>query len=402
MFCGWDWGSTVHGVCLIDDEGAVIKRWMVQHTEEQLRKVFDELAELAEEGDVRQVPVAIERGEGLVVGLIAGAGHPVWMVEPAAFKAARPRWGQAGAKSDHGDAFMLADYARTDGHRLRRVEPTARATRELAALVRARTALVEARTAASNQLWAVLAEHWPGAAVVFQKLVSQIALAFLTDYPTPQAAALLGEGRMRQFCRRHSYRGGKSPAELLNRLRAAPASANPIAPRILESIVHGAVAQIRLLNTEITQLERDLTDALAAHPKTSLLQTLPRVATVSLAALIAEIGPLLDRCDNPEQVAAMCGAAPVTKASGKSRNVGFRYTANKPARVAITSFADNSRHRSAWASDTYHRARARGARHPHAIRILARGWVRVIWACWTNDTPYDPSRHGGEQRLLAA
>ena len=136
MFCGWDWGSTVHGVCLIDDQGAVVKRWMVQHTEDQLLNVFREIAELVEGDDAGQVPIAIERGEGLVVGLIAGAGHPVWMVEPAAFKAARPRWGSAGAKSDLGDAFMLAVYARTDGHRLRRVEPVARATRELAALVR--------------------------------------------------------------------------------------------------------------------------------------------------------------------------------------------------------------------------------------------------------------------------
>lgn len=396
MFCGWDWGSTQHGVCLVDDHGAVIRKWTVQHSESALEKLF---AELASFGDVRQLPVAIERGEGLVVGLIAGAGHPVLMVEPAALKAARPRWGSAGAKSDLADAFMLADYARTDGHRLRRVEPVAQATRELAALVRARTSLVEARTAASNQLWAILAEHWPGAAVVFQKLTSQVALAFLTDYPTPQAAALLGEGRMRQFCHRHSYRGGKSPAELIGRLRAAPTSANPIAPKVLEAIVGGSIAQIKLLNAEITRLEHDLAATLAAHPKTALLTTLPRVATVSLAALIAEIGPLLERCDNPEQVAAMCGAAPVTRASGKSRSVGFRYTANRQARAAITGFADNSRHSSEWAGDCYRRARARGARHPHAVRILARGWVRVIWACWTTDTAYDPSRHRGEQLL---
>jgi transposase len=399
MFCGWDWGSTQHGVCLIDDHGALVKRWMVQHTENDLERLFAELAEL---GGGRRIPVAIERGEGLVVGLIAGAGHPVLMVEPAALKAARPRWGAAGAKSDLGDAFMLADYARTDGHRLRRVEPVAQATRELAALARARTSLVEARTAASNQLWAILAEHWPGAAVVFQKLTSQIALAFLADYPTPQAAALLGEGRMRQFCHRHSYRGGKSPAELIGRLRAAPASANPIASKVLEAIVGGSTAQIKLLNTEITRLERDLAAALAAHPKAALLTTLPRVATVSLAALIAEIGPLLERCDNPEQVAALCGAAPVTRASGKSRTVGFRYTANRPARVAITGFADNSRHSSAWAGDCYRRARARGARHPHAVRILARGWIRVLWACWRNDTAYDPSRHRGERLLATA
>src|SRR3954471_21834563 len=177
---------------------------------------------------------------------------------------------------------MLADYARTDGHRLRQVEPVAQSTRELAALVRARTALVEARTAASNQLWAVLAEHWPGAGLVFQKLTSQIALAFLTDYPTPQAAAHLGEQRMRQFCHRHAYRGGKSPTELLGRLRSAPASAEPIASKVLEAIIRGSTAQLRLLNTEISQLEHALAEALAAHPKTALLKTLPRVATVSL------------------------------------------------------------------------------------------------------------------------
>lgn len=150
------------------------------------------------------------------------------------------------------------------------------------------------------------------------------------------------------------------------------------------------LAQIGLLNAEITGRERQLADTVVTHPKTALLKTLPRVATVSLAALIVEIGPLPERCENPEQVAAMCGAAPVTKASGKSRNVGFRCTANKPARVAITSFAHNSRHCSAWAGDSYRRARARGARHPHAVRILARAWVRVIWACWTTDTPTTP------------
>ena len=151
---------------------------------------------------------------------------------------------------------------------------------------------------------------------------------------------------MRQFCRRHSYRGGKSPAELVGRLRAAPASADPIADTVLEAIVRSASPRSACSTPRSPVIERQLAATLATHPKAALLKTLPRVANVSLAALIAEIGPLLERCDNPEQVAAMCGAAPVTKASGKSRNVGFRYTANKPARVAITGFADNSRHSS--------------------------------------------------------
>ncbi|MDV8070977.1 transposase [Rhodococcus sp. IEGM 1366] len=140
----------------------------------------------------------------------------------------------------------------------------------------------------------------------------------MADYPTPQSAALLGEGRMRQFCRRHSYRGGKSAAELVGRLRAAPAAVDPIAPKVLEAIVRGSIAPITLLNTEIARLEHELEEHLAAHPKTVLLESLPRVANVSIAAFIAGIGPVLERCDNPAQVAALCGAAPVTGASGKS------------------------------------------------------------------------------------
>lgn len=149
MFCGWDWGSTQHGVCAIDDNGMVIKSWMVEHTEKGIAALVTELSQL---GDPARIPVAIERGEGLVVGRIASAGHPVLMIDPTSFMAARPRWGSAGAKSDAADAFMLADYARTDHHRLRRVEPVAQATRELATLVRARTSLVQARTASSHQL----------------------------------------------------------------------------------------------------------------------------------------------------------------------------------------------------------------------------------------------------------
>jgi hypothetical protein len=110
--------------------------------------LFFDLAEIAAP---ESLPVAIERGYGLVVDQIVGAGHPVLMVDSAGFKAARSQWGSAGANSEVGDACMLADYARTDGHRMRRMQPVEHPTRDLGALVRTRSALVEARTAASNQ-----------------------------------------------------------------------------------------------------------------------------------------------------------------------------------------------------------------------------------------------------------
>jgi transposase len=284
------------------------------------------------------------------------AGHPVVPVHPTAFWAARPRWGASGAKSDAGDSYKLADYLRTDGHRLRRLDRSDPGLHELQALVRLREDHLRARTAASNQLGALLEAYWPGPKAVFYRLASPIALAFLTDYPTPQAAAQLGEARMASFCRRHSYRGGKSPAVLLARLRSAPTAPVGIPAATLAVLIR-------------TQVQ-----------------------------LLAEVGPILDRVGSAEQAAAECGAAPVTKASGKTSGVYFRWAANRRARKALTAFAHNSRLASPWARGLDADARARGKRNPHATRIVARAWLRVIWACWQQATPYNPARHTAAQR----
>jgi hypothetical protein len=193
MFVGWDWASATHDVTVLDDAGAVVDRWAIRHTEQDLAGVLGRLARL---GDPAALPVIIERSGGLVVERLLAAGHPVVPVHPTAFWAARPRWGASGAKSDAGDRYKLADYLRTDGHRLRRLDPPDVGLQELQALVRLREDHLRARTAASNQLGALLEAHWPGPKAVFYRLASPIALAFLTDYPTPQAAARLGETRM--------------------------------------------------------------------------------------------------------------------------------------------------------------------------------------------------------------
>jgi transposase len=193
MFVGWDWASATHDVTVLDDAGVVVDRWAFRHTEQDLVGALDRLARLAEPA---ALPVIIERASGLVVERLLAAGHPVVPVHPTAFWAARPRWGASGAKSDPGDSYKLADYLRTDGHRLRRLDPPDTGLQELQALVRLGEDHVRARTAASNQLGALLEAHWPGPKAVFFRLASPIALAFLTDYPTPQAAARLGQARM--------------------------------------------------------------------------------------------------------------------------------------------------------------------------------------------------------------
>jgi hypothetical protein len=193
MFVGWDWASATHDVTVLDDDGVMVDRWAFRHTEQDLVGALDRLARL---GEPAALPVIIERASGLVVDRLLAAGHPVVPVHPTAFWAARPRWGASGAKSDAGDSDKLADYLRTDGHRLRRLERSDPGIQELHALVRLREDHVRARTAAINQLGAPLEAHWPGPTAVFYRLASPIALAFLADFPTPQAAARLGQAPM--------------------------------------------------------------------------------------------------------------------------------------------------------------------------------------------------------------
>ena len=137
---------------------------------------------------------------------------------------------------------------------------------------------------------------------------------------------------------------------------------------------------------------------LGEHPDSEIFTSLPRSGQINAAQILAEWGDCRQAYDGPDSIAALAGVTPVTKESGKHRAVHFRWACNKRFRQAITTFADNSRHDSDWAADVYTRARSRGLDHPHAVRVLARAWIRILWRCWTDPTPYDPGRHGNAKR----
>ena len=398
MKVGWDWAAESHDVTVIDDEGALVDHIGLAHDE---AGIDGALRRLGDHGDPEDLPVAIETTAGLVVDRLLAAGHPVVPIHPNAFNAAWPRWGAARAKSDPGDSYKLADYLRTDGHRLRVLQPLDQATAELQALCRMRDDHVEAKVAATNQLSSLLDRHWPGARAVFARLDSDIALSFLEDYPTPASAARLGETRMKMFCRRHSYCGRRSPGELVARLRDAPVAPVGLSEETLACCVRAQVRLLRSLLRTIADLDRSMGAILLGHAKAALLAPLPRIGKVNLAQVVAEVGPILDRSADVAHACAEAGASPVTKASGKNKGATFRWAANTRARDALATFADNSRHQSPWAARLYAQARGRGHRHPHAIRVLMRAWVRVMWACWHTNTAYDPNRHGAERTLAS-
>ena len=396
---GIDWASEEHALCVVDAAGQKLAGELFSHDEAGLREL------LARMGALKVDRVAIERPDGLLVDRLLEAGFTVLPIHPNALKATRPRYEAAGGKSDGFDAFCLAELARTDSHRLRALRPDSDETKALRALTRTREDLVAARVRLGNELRAQLDAFWPGAARVFFDVDSQIALAFLERYPSPADARGLGVKRLEGFLARHRYSGRRPAAELLERLRSAPEGrAGALESEARRGAVLGLVAALKPIVTQIAELTSQITGAVRAHPDSQVFLPLfkdPKSA-ITAARLVAEIGDDRARYPSSEALAADAGMAPVARESGKRKVASFRWACDKRLREAVACLADSTRHHHPWAREVYARARSRGLDHPHAIRILGRAWLRVLWRCWQDEVPYDPAKHGNLRRLQPA
>ena len=239
---------------------------------------------------------------------------------------------------------------------------------------RARRSLVATRVALANELRANLEISFPGAATLFSDVDSPIALAFLRRFPSVTQAAWLTEARLAAFLRRMGYPGRKAAAELLRRLADAPAGLTGPEGQARATVTLGLVAALDTVRAQIDEFEGEVVERLGTHPDAAIFTALPRSGRVRAAALLAEIGDCRARFPDAESLTCLAGAAPSTRRSGKHKKVVFRFACDKKLRAAVMDFAGDSRHDNPWAAHVYQQARARGHRHAHAVRILARAW----------------------------
>jgi transposase len=347
--------------------------------------------------------VAIERPEGLLVDRLLDAGVRVLALHPNQVKAARDRFRASGGKSDRFDCFVLCELARTDRHRFRILEPDGDQTKALRALTRAREDLVAARVAMANQLRSELERFWPGPIGLFNDLDSPISLVFIERYPSPTDAHRLGEKRLAAFLKARKYSNRKTAAQLLTRLRQAPAGrAGEIETATRRQIVLALVGTLQTMVGQIAKLDAQIARALDAHPDGEIFRSFfrSRDSVICAATLLAEIGDCRARYPHRDAIAADGGQAPVAVESGKRKTAKFRWACNKRLRNALAVLAHSTKLWNPWAADRYAHARARGHNHRRALRTLGRAISRIIWRCWQTHTPYDPKRHTGLQKHI--
>lgn len=388
-FAGIDWGGSHHQLCVVDASGKRRSQLRVTH---DVAGLADLDAELARFGN--RLPVAVERSEGLLVEHLQAVGHVVFPVSPRIAARARERYRVAPVKDDRFDAYVLADTLRHEHDRWRPLAVASPLLAEIRALTRDRDRLLETQQATEAQLRAILEAYHPAPVRLFSSVDRQITLSFITDYPTPAAASRLRTARIAGFCKRNSYTG-RVPAQVLaERLRANLLSGAEGTVAGKSFSAQSFTRLLTLLNEQLAEFDDAIAAAVAEHPDAAIFASFPGVGPVLTGVLLAEIGEDRTRFPRPEVLLAEAGLAPVTRASGRSRSVRFRYAANGRLREAAMWWAFNSLKVSPWAAHTFRVARdERGQRYHRALRGLAARWTRILWRCWHDGTTYDPGKH---------
>jgi transposase len=388
VFAGIDWGNSRHQLCIVDPAGQVIHQSSFGHDVAGLAGLGERLS--------RHAPVtgiAIERAEGLLVEALQQQGYRLFCVSPKMSARARERYRVAPGKSDAFDAFVLADSLRHEHRHWRPVAAPSLLLAELRALTRDRERLVCNQRDSENQLRAIVQAYHPAVLHLFSSLDRDISLAFLRDYPTPEQAGRVGPARMAAFCARHGYSGRTRPELLTERLRAHLLSASPgtTAGKAFTALLFAD--QLELLNIQVRAVTARIGELLAAHPDAAIFLSIPGMGQITAATMLAEMGEDRARFPSADVLLAETGTAPVTRSSGRSHTVRFRYAANTRMRHAIDWQSFVSVRENDWAREAYQQARARGQQHNRALRGVGARWVRILWRCWTDHTTYDPARH---------
>jgi transposase len=388
VFIGLDWGNSHHQLCILDAAGRMIHQGKFAHDVAGTRDLTDRLSR---HGPVEGI--AIERSEGLLVESLQQQGHRLFCVSPKMSARARERYRLAPTKSDAFDAFVLADSLRHEHRHWRSVAVPSPLLAELRALTRDRERLIWNQRDVENQLRAIVLAYHPGVLHLFSSLDRDITLAFLRDYPTPVQAGRVGAARMAAFCARHGYSGRTRPELLVERLRTnlLSASDGTTAGKTFAAVLF--VEQLELLNTQVRAITKRIRERLAEHPDAAIFLSFPGMGEVTAAIMLAEMGEDRGRFPTADVLLAETGTAPVTRSSGRSRTVRFRYAANKRMRHAIDWWAFVAVRENDWAHDAYQQARDRGQLHNRALRGVGARWTRILWRCWIDHTTYDPDRH---------
>jgi hypothetical protein len=389
IFAGVDWAEAHHDVYLQDEQG---RRLGGGRLGEGIAGIaaFHELAARHAAGP-GEVVVGIETDRGLFAGALIAAGYQVYAVNPLSVSRYRDRHAVSGAKSDPGDAKVLADLVRTDRHNHRPAGRDSDLAEAVKVLARAHQSMIWSRRQQASRLRSALREYYPAALAAFDDLASGEATAILRAAPEPARGAALSRAQITAALRRagRTRRLGERTAAIQAALRAPQPQPPPVIAAAMGAGTRALAAVIAEMNTQITGLERQLADDFERHPDAEVVRSLPGLGTILGARVLGESGDAPDRYPTAKSRKNSAGTSPITRASGTRRVVLARHARNKRLADAISLWAFSAISASPGARAFYDARRAAGATHHQALRALGNRLIGILHGCLAHHTPYN-------------
>ena len=391
-YLGVDWADEFHQLWVGDPQGKKIAEMTVEQSPKGLSELGRWLYERKAEGI--ELWAAIEKPQGRIVDFLLDHAVVVYPVNPKALDRARDRFRMSQSKSDAFDAYVLAEFLRTDHGHLRALQPDSEQAQELKMLTRDYHRLGRHKTRLLNQIEVTLKEYYPRPLEVFSDLESKIALDFLERYPTPRALSELTRRNWNRFAKRDHRLGEERCKELWEKLSQPQLKIPEHVVRTKAQLLLVLVTQLKSLAQAVKNYGEEVERFFASMPAAEFVKTLPGgKGGTTVPMLWAELGDANSRWQSFRHLQAEAGGVPVTKASGKSRVVQFRFACNKLLRYASYWFSFNSLNRCEWANKYYRDQRRKGHSHPQALRALGAKWLKIIFVMWRDHKQYDENFH---------
>ena len=402
IFVGDDWAEDHHDVYVMDADGARLASRRLPEGLAGIRGFHELVAAHVEEPS--QVVIGIETDRGLWVAALGAAGYQVFAVNPLAVARYRDRHQVSGAKSDAGDAKLLANLVRTDRHNHRALAGDSPEVEAIKVLARAHQNLIWTRTQHTNRLRSALREYYPAALVAFEDLAHGDALGVLGRAPSPEQGAHLSLTAIQSALKR----GGRQRniAARAREIRAALGTEQLAAPArvtaAFAATTRATVGIIAELNRQISELETTLANHFETHPDADIYLSQPGLGDVLGARVLGEFGDDPNRYTDAKSRRNYAGTSPLTVASGKKRAVLARHVRNRRLYDAIDHWALCALSASPGARDYYDQHRAAGDVHHQALRALANRLVGILHGCLRHHSIYSEHTAWAHRQITQA
>lgn len=391
-FVAIDWADQKHYWQLADVAGRNREHSSLLHKPEVIDDWVTGLCTRFPEG---WIAVALEQSRGALAYQLSKYDRLVlFPVHPTVVARFREALYPSGCKGDPSDAGLLLELLLHHRLHLRPLQPDSAETRLLRLLVELRRRLVNERTRQSNRLTAWLKMYFPQALEWIDNIDSPLGCDFLERWPTLQRLQRAHNDTTENFFREHNSRSKARIRERVEAIgKAVPAVTDPALLQAGEAAVLSLAPLLRALNGSIANLDQLIAEKSSKHPDAYLFSDLPGAGPVLTPRLIVAFGTRRERYQSALEIASYSGIAPITRESGNSKSVRFRFACPKFLRQTFHEFAACSTTSSQWAKQFYQQQRARRKRHHVIVRALALKWIRVLFRCWKDRIPYDETRY---------